>query len=133
MNVIEGTTDRPGEFAQTQRVRMHTFSTDASVASGGQDAAPSPHDYFDASVGACKAITAMWYAKRHGIPLERVDTRVESDDTDERRGVYRLRVHVTFHGALSDEQRAALTRAAEMCPISKLMTTSDVQLETLVT
>lgn len=130
MAVIESQTVRANEYPQLLRVRSHSFSSDASVASGGQDAAPDPHDYFIASLAACKAITAIWYAKRHAIPLERVDTRVESDATDERRGVYRLDVQVAFHGPISDDQRAALFRAIEACPISKLMTTSEVTIDT---
>ena len=73
----------------------------------------------------------MWYAKRHGIPLERAEAHVESDDSQERAGVYRLRVRVAFHGPLSDEQRATLARAISACPIHRLMTTSDVQIETV--
>jgi putative redox protein len=76
-------------------------------------------------------MTATWYAKRHGIPLERVETHVESDDTDERKGVYRLRVRMQFHGPMTDEQRSALARAVSACPIHKLMTTSDVQIESV--
>jgi putative redox protein len=71
----------------------------------------------------------MWYAKRHGIPLERAESHVESDDSQERAGVYRMRVRIAFHGPLTDEQRATLTRAIATCPIHKLMTTSDVQIE----
>jgi putative redox protein len=73
----------------------------------------------------------MWYAKRRGIPLERVEAHVERDDSEERRGKYRLRVRVTFHGPLTDEQRAALDRAVGACPIHKLMTTSEVEIETV--
>ena len=46
---------------------------------GGEDSAPSAHDYFDASLAACKALTAVWFARRNGIPLERVESHVERD------------------------------------------------------
>ena len=132
MNTVDSTTDRPAEYPQTVRVRTHSFHADISEKSGGADSAPGPHDYFDASLAACKALTAQWYAKRHAIPLERVDSHVESDDTDERKGIYRFKVRVTFHGAaLTDEHRAQLARAIEACPIHKLMTTADVQIEML--
>jgi putative redox protein len=112
-------------------VRDHAFTSDIAVSSGGADSAPGPHDYFDAALATCKATTAMWYAKRHDIPLERVEAVVESDDSEERRGVYKMRVHLTFHGPLTDEQRASLQRAAGACPITKLLTTSEIQLETI--
>jgi len=129
MNTIDAETTHAGDYPQTLRVRTHTLSADVGPASGGVDSAPGPHDYFDAALAACKVATAMWYAKRHGIPLERAESRVESDDSQERAGVYRMRVRIAFHGPLSDEQRATLTRAIATCPIHKLMTTSDVQIE----
>ena len=131
MNTIDVQTIRAGEFPHNVRVRSHSFTADASIAGGGQDSAPGPHDYFDAALATCKAITAMWYAKHHNIPLERVETYVESDDSQERAGSYRLRVRVELFGPLTAEQHAQVHRAISACPIHKLMTTSDVQIETV--
>ena len=64
-----------------------------------------------------------------GIPLERVESHVESDDSQERAGVYKLRVRVELIGPLTDDQRAQVLRAIAACPIHKLMTTADVQIE----
>jgi putative redox protein len=132
MNIIDCETEHPGGYAQVMRVRAHTLRTDASVAGGGEDSAPNAHDYFDAALASCKTVTAMWYAKRKGIPLERVEAHVERDATDERQGIYRLRVRLAFHGPLDDEQRTALARAVSACPVHKLMTTTEVQIETVV-
>lgn len=132
MTVIETETARTGEYPQIVRVRTHTLNADVGPASGGTDSAPGPHDYFDLALATCKALTAMWYAKRHAIALERIETRVESDARQERAGVYRLSVRLTFHGPISDEQRASLYRAVAACPVHKLMTTTDVQIETVM-
>ncbi len=56
---------------------------------------------------------------------------MERDDSEERKGKYRLRVRMQFHGPLSDEHRAALARAAGACPIHKLMTRTEIEIETL--
>lgn len=132
MSEIDCKTVTAGEYPVALKVREHSFHADMSVAGGGADSSPGPHDYFDAALAACKALTVTWYAKRHKIPLERVDTQVESDAAQERAGVYKLKVKLTFHGeALTDEQRALLHKAAAACPLHKLMTTSDVQIETV--
>jgi len=133
MNQVESETLQAGDYPQVVRVRTHMFMADASPSAGGADSAPDPHDYFDAALATCKALTAIWYAKRHGLPLERVETRVERDNARERAGEYRLRVRVTFHGSLSDEQRAELEKAVLSCPIHKLMTTADLRIETVTT
>jgi len=129
-NTVDSATARPSEYPQIVRVRAHTLSADVGPESGGTDSAPGAHDYFDIALATCKTLTATWYAKRHAIPLERVESRVERDASRERAGVYRLRVSLTFHGPMSDEQRQALARAVSACPIHKLMTTSEVEIET---
>jgi putative redox protein len=129
MNTVDSQTVHAGEFPSTVRVRSHSFASDVGVATGGQDSAPGPHDFFDTALATCKAMTAMWYARRHGIPLERVESHVESDDSQERAGVYRMRVRVELFGPMTEDQRAQVQRAIAACPIHKLMTTSDVQIE----
>ena len=130
-NTVECATVRANEYPQALHVRSHTLHADVGIESGSTDSAPSPHDYFDSALAACKALTAVWYAKRHDIPLERVTTRVERDDSEERKGKYHLRVHLDFQGPLSGEQRAALERAAAACPIHKLMTRTEIEIETV--
>ncbi len=129
MNVITCSTIRPGDYPHTLTTRTHSFVTDIGTEDGGSDSAPGPHDYFDAALASCKAVTAMWYAKRHAIPLERIECRVERDDSQEKQGSYTLRVAIAFIGPLTDDQRAALQRVADKCPITKLMTTVDVKIE----
>ena len=128
--MIDCQTETPGTFPQTLHVRAHTFKADVGEAEGSTDSAPGAHDYFDASLAACKALTATWYARRQNIPLERVETHVERDDREERSGKYVLKVRVAFHGPMTDEQRAKLYAAVAKCPVHKLMTTTEVIIET---
>ena len=128
--MIDCQTERPNEFPQVIRVRAHTLRADVGAEEGSTDSGPSPHDYFDASLAACKTLTATWYAKKNGIPLERVESHVERDSTQERHGTYVLKVKLAFHGPLSDDQRAKLYDVVSRCPIHKLMTTTDVRIET---
>jgi len=130
VSTIDCETETTGGTLHAVRVRAHVLHADMQPPDGA-DAAPGAHDYFDAALAVCKAHTAMWYARKKGIPLERVETHVERDDAGERQGVYRLRVRVAFHGPLTDEQRASLRAAVAKCPVHKLMTTTDVQIETL--
>lgn len=130
-NFVDCATEQAGGYPQVLHVRAHTLRADVGPDSGSTDSAPSPHDYFDAALAACKALTATWYARRHGIPLERVESHVERDDSEERQGKYRLRVRVAFHGPMTEAQRTALARAAAACPIHKLMTATKIDIETL--
>jgi putative redox protein len=125
---IHGETEVPNSYPGVIRIRKHTFRADVSV--GSTDSAPGAHDYFDAALAACKVHTSMWYAKKNQIPLERVEVDIERDDAEERKGKYVLKVRLTFFGPLSSEQRTRLYNAVSACPINKLMTTSEVVIET---
>ncbi|KRW59794.1 OsmC family protein [Pseudomonas sp. TTU2014-080ASC] len=113
-------------------IGAHTLHTDVSEALGGTDAAPDPHDYFDAALGACKALTLSLFAKQRGIPLESVDVQLNRDNSDERKGMYRLNVELDLIGPLDDAQREQLLRIADKCPIHKLMTSTEVEITTLL-
>lgn len=130
MTTTDCETETPYEYPQRVRVRSHVFRADVGTESGSTDSAPGAHDYFDAALASCKALTATWYAKRNAIPLERVEVHVESDASAERTGRYVLRVRLAFHGPLTDEQRQKLHAAVGKCPIHKLMTTAEVVIET---
>jgi putative redox protein len=111
----------------------HELFTDLPVDLGGEDSAPDPHDYFDTALGACKALTLKLYAKQHDIPLTGVTVAVKHDSSQEREGKYHLSVELTLKGMLSDEQRTLLHRIADRCPVHKLMTTTEVTIETHLT
>ena len=130
-NHVDCATASNGEYRQTLTIRVHTLAADLGPEAGSTDSAPSPHDYFDAALASCKALTATWYAKRHGIPLEKVRARVERDDHEERLGKYHLRVHLEFDGALTDAQRGILRSVVAKCPIHKLMTQATIDVETV--
>ena len=127
---IDCQTEVPGAFRQVLRIDAHTLHADVSPALGGEGSAPGPHEYFDASLATCKALTATWYAKKHGIALDRVEAQVERDDSRERQGTYVLRVKLAYFGALSAADKQRLHDAVARCPVHKLMTTTTVEIET---
>ena len=75
-------------------------------------------------------MTVLWYAQRKQIPLDDIAGPVDRDDSEERRGVYRLRVTLALTGALTDAQRHELLAVAEKCPVHKLMTVVKTEVTT---
>jgi putative redox protein len=110
----------------------HLISADGTLEEGGSAAGPSPHDLYDAAISACKALTVVWYAKRKNIPVEDVRVTLERDDSDERKGVYRLATTLHVTGALTDAQREELLMVAQKCPIHKLMTAVTTEITTVL-
>jgi len=127
---IELKRDLTAAMAQQVQVRGHSFTADVSEAEGGADSGPSPHDLYDAALGACKALTVMWYARKKGLPVEDVQTRIERDDSQERSGVYKLTAKLQVKGNLTDAQLQELHAVAQKCPVHKLMTTVTTEITT---
>ena len=127
---IEIQRDLSSKMKHTVRVRQHGFTVDEPEANGGEDLGVTPHELYDSALGACKALTTLWYARRRQIPLQDIGVTVERDDSQERQGVYRLRVTMQLGGELSDAQRQELLNVAGKCPVHKLMTQATTEVLT---
>lgn len=121
----------PDATAQLITMRSHEIVADVDAAAGGIDAGPSPHDLYDAALGACTALTVVWYAQRNAIQVEDVRASISRDATAERQGMYRLSVRLAVTGPLDSAQRARLLDVAAKCPVHKLMTevTTEIHIE----
>src|ERR1700730_10816684 len=112
------------------RVGPHVFTADAGIEDGGEGLGPGPHDLYDSALGACEALTVLWYAKRKGIPVENIEVTVERDQSEERTGIYRLATKLKLGGKLTGAQRQELLSVASKCPVHKLMTSVQTVIET---
>ena len=119
---IQVVRDRTHKMKHVVHVRQHAFAVDEPEANGGEDLGISPHEVYDSALGSCKALTVLWYANRKQIPVEDIRVTVDRDDSQEREGLYRLRVTLEISGDLSEAQRGQLLVVAEKCPLHKLMT-----------
>ena len=111
-------------------IRGHEIVADMS-APDGHDAGPDPHDLYDSALGACKAMTMLWYAQRNDIPVENIHVGVVRDASEERKGVYRLTTRIALTGPMTDEQHDRLIAVAAKCPVHKLMSEVETQIETI--
>ena len=127
---ITVTRDRSGKMKHRVQIRNHELVADSDVAGGGEDAGPSPHDLYDSALGACKALTMLWYANRKNIPVEDISVEIERDASEESKGTYRLKALVSLSGDLTDAQREDLLKVAGKCPLHKLMTQVTTEIET---
>jgi len=122
--------DQQAPMRHQIHIGRNRLTTDLGIEEGGEGSGPSPHDLYDAALGACKALTVLWYAKRKDIPVEGIEVSVERDASQERAGIYRLSAALSLTGDLSAAQREELLRVAQKCPIHKLMTEVTTEIST---
>ena len=100
----------------------HGYVADEPISHHGTDLGFAPYDLLLASLAACKTMTIRYVARQKGWPLQ--DVHAELDlDTDRREGqpFTNIQVKIRLDGELTDEQRAQLLRAADRCPVHKLL------------
>lgn len=127
---VQVTRDKSTPMRHVVRVGEYTITVDAPAADGGEGAGFAPHDLYDAALGACKALTVLYYANRRGMPVEDIRVDVARDDREERQGSYRLATKLEVTGPLDEAQRAQLLRVAGKCPVHKLMTEVKTEITT---
>ncbi len=120
----------PDGTAHRITIRAHELVADMALPDG-EDAGPNPHDLYDAALGACKAMTMLWYAQRKGIALDDIRVGVQRDASGERDGVYKLTTRIAIDGDLSAEEHAKLIEVAAKCPVHKLMSEVKTEIETI--
>jgi len=98
---------------------VHEALADTSTDHGGQFAGFRPHDLLEAALANCLGMTIRIAADARGIPLAGVTVRVllNRDNKDENVFEY----DIALAGDLTEAQRASLLRAAQGCPVKKLL------------
>jgi putative redox protein len=109
----------------------HDFLADEPPQAGGGDGGPTPYALLVAALGSCAAMTLRTHADRKGWPLEEVTVRLrhgrthgqDCDDCESHKvGIDRIERVIELSGPLTDEQRSALLRVADRCPVGQTLT-----------
>lgn len=108
MTITVNTESSEGFLHSIQIDDHEPFFADLPKAQGGEGSAPEPHDYFDAALGACKALTLKMYAQKKDIPLTGVTVEVKHDNSQEQQGKYALQVKLTLKGVLTDDRKSVV-------------------------
>lgn len=108
-----------GKMKHEILVGSHQVISDVSLAEGGENLGPSPHDFLAAALAACTAITLRMYAQRKGWPLQSADTTIT---LDHQKALVKFDRQINLIGELNEEQRARLLDIANHCPIHQALT-----------
>jgi len=99
-----------------------TIVADVSVAQGGLDLGPDPHELVAAGLAACTSMTLRLYANRKGWNITAMHVEVFSHYDKDQTPPERFDREITIEGDLTDEQLERLFEIADRCPIHQLLT-----------
>ena len=111
-------------FANQIVVGPHRMPADEPVELEGTDTGPTPMELLCSALGACTSMTVSVYARKRGIPLERVEVTLDYEKVTPATGgrADTIRRAIQLTGDLTEEQRAKLLEIANKCPVHKALT-----------
>jgi ribosomal protein S12 methylthiotransferase accessory factor len=96
--------------------------TDQPAASGGDGVAPSPYDYFLASIGTCAGFYVLSFCQQRDIPTDGIRLTQTPGFTvaaDGRRTLTAVAITISVPPEFPEKYRTALVKAAESCAVKK--------------
>lgn len=100
----------------------HVWQADEPTDVGGGNTAPTPDRLILSGLGACTAITLKMVAVRRQIPMTGIQVDLQLNPNGRPESGIDIVRHITLQGDITDEQKAVLLKAANACPMHKLLT-----------
>lgn len=118
---MELTITFPGGKRVDAQAGEFTVRTDQPVRGGGEGSAPSPFDYFLASMGTCAGIYVLSFLQAREIPTEgvRIRQRQEFDPVTKR--LAKVELSIELPPEVPAKYHAALVRAAAQCAVKRAL------------
>jgi len=115
----------PGGEKVNAEFNSRIIRTDQPAESGGEGSAPTPFEYFLASLGTCAGIYVLSFCKNRQIATEglALTQRMEFVTApDGKRRLARVAMEIELPGGFPEKYRNAIVKAAELCTVKKVIT-----------
>ena len=114
----------PGGEKVNAEISSRIIATDQLVESGGEGSAPTPFDYFLASLGTCAGIYVLSFCQHRqiateGLALTQCMEFVTAEDGKKR--LAKVAIEIDLPPGFPEKYRNAIVKAAELCTVKKVI------------
>jgi putative redox protein len=99
--------------------RGHTIHTDQPVAGGGDGSAPSPFDYFLASIGTCSGVYVVDFCRNRGIPLDGIRIVQKMIRDQENKMITGITLDIEVQPDFPEKYKGPLEKVVDLCAVKK--------------
>ena len=96
--------------------------TDQPIASGGEETAPTPFEYFLASLASCAGIYVLSFCQQREIATEGLSLTQQmefSTDEEGKKRVAKVTIDIDLPQGFPEKYRNAIVKTAELCTVKK--------------
>jgi ribosomal protein S12 methylthiotransferase accessory factor len=113
----------PGGAKVNAEINNRIIPTDQPVAGGGEGSAPSPYDYFLASLGTCAGIYVLSFCQQRQIATEglEITQRMEFATTEGKTKLAKVTMEIALPPGFPEKYRNAIVKTAELCSVKKAL------------
>jgi putative redox protein len=106
---------------QKVEVQYKGFSimTDQPLLAGGDGSAPSPFDFFLASIGACAGFYVKSFCEQRGLSTEGIRLEQVMHRDPLKRMISKIDIHIITPPDFPEKYKSAMIKAAEACSVKK--------------
>lgn len=112
----------PGREKVNAEINSRIITTDQPVEGGGDGTAPSPFDYFLASLGTCAGIYVLSFCQQRQIATEglALTQRMEfASAEDGKRRLAKVVIEINLPPGFPEKYRNAIIKTAGLCSVKK--------------
>jgi putative redox protein len=101
------------------RYNGFTIATDQPVEDGGENSAPTPFDYFLASIGTCAGFYTLSFCNTREIPTDGIHLKLKSVYSEEKGRLETVQIHIHLPPDFPEKYRKTLIRVVDQCSVKK--------------
>lgn len=111
----------PGGVQVNAQFNGFEIVTDQPVKNGGQNSAPSPFDFFLASLGTCAGFFALRFCQQRELPTEGLRLQLTAERNAEIKRLDRVEITLHLPKDFPEKYRSAIIRATDQCAVKKAL------------
>lgn len=109
----------PGGFKVNAEHKGFVIETDQPVPHGGGGTAPSPFDYFLASIGTCAGLYAHRFLVERNLPTEGLGLELSTTEDPETGMVTVIHLDLTLPEGFPEKYERAIKHSVNLCSVKK--------------
>jgi len=114
----------PGGEKVNAEINGRIIPSDQPVEAGGEGSAPSPFEYFLASLGTCAGVYVLSFCQQRQIATEGLALTQQmefSDSGDGKKKLSRVAIEIDLPRGFPEKYRNAVVKAAGLCSVKKVL------------